>query len=139
MTAARSLTIMMRVTGFMAMLAVVAVFMPRSWILFCHEALSMGPFPEAPVAEYLARSTSLFYTFFGVAMWALSRDVRQASRTIAAVGVGMMASGAVLLSIDLRSGMLGWWIAIEGPFVVFLGAVILALALKVHAKRNEAA
>jgi hypothetical protein len=123
----RHLAILLRVFGTVNALAIVAVFMPRAWILACHEMLGMGPFPGPPVAEYLARSTSLSYVLWGVLLWWLSFDVRRLRRVIAAVGVATVACGVVLLSVDIRAAMPWWWTVGEGPFVVALGVVFLLL------------
>ena len=31
----------------------------------CHEAMGLGPFPDAPIVEYLARSVSAYYAMLG--------------------------------------------------------------------------
>lgn len=126
----RWLTILLRVVGTAAALAVVAVFMPRGWIDWCHRALGFGPFPEGSVAEYLARCTSLFYVLAGVVQWWLSLDVRRYGRAIVALGVFMLVSGMVLLWIDIRAGMPPWWTVMEGPFGVAMGAVYLVLQFR---------
>jgi hypothetical protein len=129
----RVLSVLLRVCGAVAGLAVVAVFMPRVWIGACHECLGLGPFPDAPVAEYLARSLSMFYALAGVVFWLLGGDVRRNRRAIGVAGAAMVVSGLVLLVIDLRAGMPGWWVASEGPWAVVLGAVILALRARAGA------
>jgi len=126
----RWLAILLRVVGTAAALAVVAVFMPRGWIDWCHRTLGFGPFPEGPVAEYLARCTSLFYVLVGVVQWWLSLDVRRYGRAIVALGVFMLVSGMVLLWIDIRAGMPPWWTVMEGPFGVAMGAVYLVLQFR---------
>lgn len=126
----RWLTILLRIVGTAALLAVVAVFMPRDWIGLAHEALGFGPFPDGPVPEYLARNTSWFYVLTGVVQWWLSLDVRRYGRAIVALGVVMLASGMVLLWIDIRAGMPPWWTIGDGPFGVALGAVYLVLQFR---------
>ncbi|MFO8013395.1 MAG: hypothetical protein R6X20_08830 [Phycisphaerae bacterium] len=126
----RWLMILLRVVGTAALLAVVAVFMPRDWIDRCHQALGFGPFPDAPVAEYLARSTSWFYVLTGVVQWWLSLDVRRYGRTIVALGVFMLVSGMVLLWVDIRADMPPWWTIMDGPFGVAMGAVYLVLQFR---------
>ena len=70
---ARRLGLFLRVGGVICMTALVAVFMPRAWIDWCHQRLGLGPFPVAPVAEYLARSASLLYAALGVVLVAPRR------------------------------------------------------------------
>ena len=134
----RQLAILLRVIGTANALAIVAVFMPRAWILACHEMLGMGPFPGPPVAEYLARSTSLSYVLWGVLLWWLSFDVRRRRRAIVAVGVATVACGVVLLSVDIRAGMPWWWTVGEGPFVVALGVAFLLLQVRARGEVGAA-
>jgi hypothetical protein len=49
----------------------------------------------------------------------------------------MMIGGVVLLTIDLRAGLPFWWTAVEGPFVVGIGVVMLTLAAR--ARRSASA
>jgi len=130
----RRFGLFLRVTGTVCALAIVAVFMPRAWMAACHEWLGLGPFPEGPIVEYLARSTSMFYAMLGGILWILSGDVVGRGRAIAVLGAGTMVGGAVLLVTDLRAAMPLWWTAAEGPFVVLLGATMLALRRKARAE-----
>ena len=130
----RVLQMLLRAVGGVSALAIVPVFMPRAWMAMCHEWLGLGPLPEGPIVEYLARSTSMFYAIFGGVLLLLSGDVRRHARVIMAVGGATLAGGAMLLVIDLRSGLPAWWVAMEGPFVMLMGLVNLVLAAKVWAK-----
>jgi len=135
--AERLLTAFLRVGGTVCALATVAVFMPREWMALCHERLGLGPFPDGPIIDYLARSTSMLYAILGIVLWLLSRDVRRFGGSVAAVGMGLMIGGVVLLTIDLRAGLPTWWIVVEGPFVVCIGVVMRTLAAR--ARRSAAA
>ena len=130
----RVLQMLLRAVGGVSALAIVPVFMPRVWMAMCHEWLGLGPLPEGPIVEYLARSTSMFHAILGGVLLLLSGDVRRHARVIMAVGGAILACGAVLLTIDLRSGLPTWWIGVEGPFVMAMGLVNLVLAAKVWAK-----
>jgi len=135
----RYLTILLRVIGGMSLLALVAVFVPRAWMVWCHETLpGLGAFPDAPVTEYLARSTSLFYALWGGVLWWLSLDVRRYGRLISVVGVGATACGMILLSIDMRAAMPWWWTVGEGPFVVAMGIAILLLQMRARGEAHAA-
>ena len=131
----RLLRLMLRVTGTMAALALVAVVMPRAWMADSHARLGLGPLPEGPIVEYLARSVSLFYALFGLVLWGFSFDVRGYGRAIGTVAGAMCAFGVVLFFIDLSAGMPGWWVTVEGPFVVLLGLVFLLLRAKARRGR----
>ena len=61
----RSFKLFLRVVGTVALLAVVAVVMPYSWMDAVHQRLGMGKLPPEPIVGYLARSTSAFYAMLG--------------------------------------------------------------------------
>jgi hypothetical protein len=131
----RRLAAVMRIIGAVSMLAVVAVFMPRAWMDACHQWLGMGPLPDGPIVEYLARSTSMFYAFLGAAFWYVGGRVREYPGAVRGLAVAVLIGGAVLLTIDLRSGMPWWWLAAEGPFVMIMGTVLLVLQNKARQGR----
>jgi len=126
----RWLAVLLRVVGTAALLAIVPVFMPSDWIDRAHQALGFGPFPEAPTAEYLTRTTALFYVLAGVVQWWLSLDVRRFGTAIVALGIIMLASGMITLWIDLQAGLPPWWTMMDGPFGVALGTVYLVLQFR---------
>jgi len=130
--AERLLVLLLRAVGIASMLAVVPTFMPRMYMARIHERLGLGPFPEGPIVEYLARSTSMFYAAMGVVLLVLSGDVQRRSGAAALAGGLMAACGAVLLIIDVRAGMPWWWAAAEGPFVLLLGAAAFLLARQIR-------
>src|SRR5882762_10148652 len=74
-TAERWLVLLLRLIGSLCRLAVVSVWVPRSWIEAAHRWLGWGEFPAAPIAEYLARSVSALSAFYGGLLVALSFDV----------------------------------------------------------------
>jgi len=127
MTPETRLKTFLRLVGAAAMLAAVAVVMPREWMDICHEWLGLGPMPEGPIVDYLARSTSMFYAFFGGILCVLAADVRKYERAIRLAAVGMMIAGPVMLMIDLRAGLPTWWIAVEGPIDFLFGVVTLVM------------
>jgi hypothetical protein len=47
---------------------------PYSWMNAIHQWLGLGVLPDAPVAGYLARSTSAFYAMLGGLLWVLLFD-----------------------------------------------------------------
>ena len=62
----------LRLVGLSAILAIVAVVMPFSWMAAAHEFLGMGEMPEGAIVDYLARSLSAVYVVLGVLLWKLS-------------------------------------------------------------------
>ena len=54
----KALVLLLRFVGVPALFALVAVFMPVSWMAATHRWLGLGEMPAGPVVEYLARSVS---------------------------------------------------------------------------------
>src|SRR5262245_27062262 len=52
----KALVLLLRIVGVPALFALVAVFMPVSWMAATHRWLGLGEMPTGPVVEYLARS-----------------------------------------------------------------------------------
>jgi hypothetical protein len=77
MSTTRWLVLLLRLVGGVCLLALVPLWMPRAWMDAGHRWLDLGPFPDAPIAEYLARSVSSLSAFYGGLLIALSFDVRR--------------------------------------------------------------
>ena len=73
--AEKALVILLRFVGVGALFALVAVFMPVSWMATTHRWLGLGEMPTGPVVEYLARSVSAYYALFGVLCLTVAADV----------------------------------------------------------------
>jgi hypothetical protein len=129
-----ALVALLRILGLINFAAVVAVVAPSRWIDRCHELLGMGSFPTASIAGYLARSTSLWFASFGVLLWFVSYDVTRYRGLIAFLGWAMVVQGLFMLGIDYAERMPGWWIAMEGPTCLLLGASILRLVAAASAE-----
>ena len=48
----KALVILLRILGVSALFALVAVFMPSSWMAVTHHWLGLGEMPTGPVVEY---------------------------------------------------------------------------------------
>ena len=121
------LKLYMRVLGAVEASAIVPALMPIAWIAVIHQWLGMGPFPDAPVAQYLARSTSWFYVIQGGLFWLLSFDPPRYRPVIAYLGVAGLLGGVGLLAMDWMIGMPVWWTLMEGPVVMGLCLTLLVL------------
>lgn len=71
------LALLLRLAGGVCLLALIPLWMPRSWIEAGCRWAGLGAFPAAPVAEYLARSVSALCAFYGGLLVAFSFDVRR--------------------------------------------------------------
>ncbi|KPK78880.1 MAG: hypothetical protein AMJ81_14620 [Phycisphaerae bacterium SM23_33] len=134
MSAERWLKTLLRLEGGVTCLALVAVVMPRAWMAACHAWLGLGAFPEAPIAEYLARSLSGFYAFFGGLCLVASSDVRRHAPTVTYLGVAQIVLALVLLVVDVAAGLPWYWAAADAPPPALFGAGILALQAGMRVK-----
>lgn len=121
----RLLAILLRVFGGVDLLAVLAVFMPSAWMHEWHSRLGLGEFPDAPIVDYLARSTSALYALHGAMLVFISFDVQGYRRLITFLAIATIIHGMVLLGVDLSAGLPTWWTWLEGPSFSTTGVVVL--------------
>lgn len=126
----RLLRFLLRYTGTVSLLAMVAVFMPYTWMDATHQWLGMGTLPPEPVVGYLARSLSLFYAFLGGLLWVCSFDLPRHRPVLCYLGAAFICFGLVMWGVDFVEGMPGFWKHGEGPIVITLGSLILLLAAR---------
>jgi hypothetical protein len=132
------LMLLLRIVGVGALFALVAVFMPVSWMAATHRWLGLGEMPTAPVVEYLARSLSAFYALVGALCLVVAADLECYRPLVRFLGVALALMSLVLLGVDLAAGMPWWWSASEGPGGVVVGALMLVLASPGHSKGGTA-
>ena len=130
----RTVQLLMRAVGSVALLAIPCALMPYSWMNAVHQWLGMGQLPSEPVVGYLARSTSAFYALIGGLLWVVSFDVRRHWPVVRYLGVAIILIGLMLLAVDLIGGMPWWWCLVEGPFDIGFGTVILMLGWRIGEK-----
>ena len=132
MTDHRALIILLRVVGVLSCTAIFACVMPTTWIAATHRWLGLGDFPNAPIAQYLARSLSAFYAIFGGLAIVVSTDVQRYAPIIRFLAYVTLAFGVLITGIDLVVGMPTSWTLFEGPMTFILGVIILLLARRVE-------
>jgi len=123
----RTLVILLRFFGVSGLFALVAVFMPMSWMVATHRWLGLGEMPSASVVEYLARTASAFYAFFGALCLMLATDLDRYRPLVRFLGVAFVLLGVIFTGVDVAAGMPWWWSAFEGPPGVVVGALIFVL------------
>jgi hypothetical protein len=124
----KAVVVLLRLVGVGALFALVAVFMPSSWMAATHRWLGLGEMPSGPVVEYLARSLSAFYAVFGALCLVVASDLERYRPLVRFLGVVFAGMSLVLLGVDVAAGMPWWWSASEGPGGVVFGAVLFVLA-----------
>ena len=134
----KALVLLLRLVGVPAMFALVAVFMPSSWMAATHRWLGLGEMPTAPVVEYLARSLSAFYALVGALCLVMASDLDRYRPLVRFFGVCLALLGIVFTGVDLAAGMPWWWTAFEGPGGVAFGALLFVLARPADSKGGTA-
>jgi hypothetical protein len=121
------LIVLLRISAVIMWFAVIAVFMPASWIEFTHRWLGIGDLPEGPITYYLARSLSAFYVITGGLLWLLSLNIERYYTIGLYLCYSCLVFGPVVFFIDMSSGMPFYWTCFEGPFVVLFSSLLLIL------------
>jgi hypothetical protein len=119
------LVVVLRGFGTLDFLAILAVFLPHSWIAHVHAALGLGDLPDAPILGYLTRSASALYALHGAMILFISFGVRRYARLIAFLAIAALFHGAVMLGIDWAVGMPWYWTMFEGPGFAMTGIIVL--------------
>ena len=123
----RAVSLIFRAAGCLNLTALVFAFGPRGLLEWGHRTLLLAPFPEAPVAEYLARSASLLYAFHGCLLIYAAGDVRKFAGWLKLYGLLVAVGGPLYLGIGLVSGMPPWWAWGEGGTLLIGGLLVLWL------------
>jgi hypothetical protein len=130
--AERRLKLLLRVIGITCLPAIVAVFMPHSWLVRNVEIVEPGT-PVRVLVSYLARLLSAFYVLLGGMMVVFSTDVRRYAGPIRLVAlwslmavVGFVIYGAPVL-VKGGFGWFIWFVAGDVAFGLALAVAILLL------------
>ena len=123
----RAVSLIFRLAGCLNLTALLFAFAPRGVLEWGHRALLTAPFPEEPVAEYLARSASLLYAFHGVLLIYAAGDVRKYAGWLRLYGRLVLLAGPAYLGLGLVAGMPAWWAWGEGATLLLGGALVLLL------------
>jgi hypothetical protein len=134
----KALVFLLRLVGVGSLFALVAVFMPSSWMAATHRWLGLGEMPTGPVVEYLARSLSAFYAFVGALCPVMASHLERYRPLVRFLGVAFALMSLVFLGVDLAAGMPWWWSASEGPGGVVFGALLFMLARPAYSKAGTA-
>jgi hypothetical protein len=123
----RLLRVILAATGAGLLLAVVPIFFPASVINYLHQQLGLGEFPDAAIAFYLARSTSLLYAVHGALMFFVSFNLVRYWPLVRLFGYLHIVLGLTMFGIDFSAPMPLYWILGEGLPVAATGVLILWL------------
>ena len=132
---------LLRVVGIVSLPAIIAVFMPHSWLVRGTELAEPGT-PVKVLVSYLARLLSAFYVLLGAMMLILSTDVRRYAGAIRLIALWslMAVGGFVIYGVPaLVKGGFGWFIWFVTGDVAFgftLAVTILLLQWRI-AKQDD--
>src|SRR4051812_819384 len=128
MKTAHQLRVLLRVLGVICLLAIIAAVMPVPWLDAAHRGMRLGPFPTAPIAEYLVRSVSFLCAFYGGLLLALARDVERFVPIIAYQAIAIMPGSAFGIFAGVRAGLPAFWVIADalGCWVFLLPIYILS-------------
>ncbi len=135
----RLLKTLLRLAGVVTASAFVAILLPEEWMASSHAWLGLGEFPRAPVVDYLARSIAALYGFHGVLLLTVARDPLALRPIVSYVAFMNVGFGAVMIGIDLHSGMPLWWTLAEGPPIAAMGIAIALLNSTIPATARKSA
>ena len=126
--------LLLRVLGMMCILAVIPALMPFQCLDFAHRSMGLGPFPAAPIADYLARSVSSLSTFYGGLLLLLSRDVVRFAPIIRYQAVAIMLFSAYGIIAGIRAGLPAIWVIGDaiGCWLFLLPIYLLSRSITVN-------
>jgi hypothetical protein len=128
----RLLALLLRISAVVLCLAFGAVFLPNDWMAATHEWLGLGTFPASLIVEYLARSISALYGIYGILCFVVATDVRRYLPVIVALSWSSVGFGMAIWVIDLKIGVPWHWTLFEGPPILILAVVFLAIARRIR-------
>jgi hypothetical protein len=108
------LVVLLCMGGISGLFALVAVFMPVSWMAATHRWLGLGEMPTSPVVEYLARSLSSFYALLGALCLVVASDLERYRPLVRFLAAAVALMGVVFTGVDWAAGLPWWWTAFEG-------------------------
>jgi hypothetical protein len=118
------LVFFLRFGGGLMLLAFGAILLPESWMAASHRYLGLGEFPASPLVSYLARSAAALYGFHGGLLLVAATDVRRHRAIIRYLAFMNVGFGAIMVGVDVVSGMPSYWTLFEGPPVAGMGILI---------------
>lgn len=129
----RTLVLFLRFNAVILLTAMAPAAMPLGWMAAIHRALGLGELPEGLIVSYLTRSLSAMYAMHGALVYFVSLDVRRYLPVARCLAWLDLAFGGGMLVLDASIGMPTLWTVCEGPVVIVIGVIILALARRLDA------
>jgi hypothetical protein len=113
-----------------------AAVAPTAWLAAAHEWLGLGPWPDPPLVEYMARTLSGLYASFGGLALLASFDVERYRPFVVYLGLLSLGGAVYLFVLGLAVKLPWWWVSLEAP-TVLLSALPLLLLLSRRSDVDE--
>ena len=133
------LRLLLRIIGASAILAIVAVIMPHSWLVYWVELAEPGT-PVRVLIPYFARLLSAYYVLLGVLLVFFASDIRRYAPAIRTVAIWCLLTGAafvtylvVVLPWSQWTGFV-WFVFSDATFGVVFAVATLVLGRRVSAE-----
>jgi hypothetical protein len=123
----KTLIYLLRITGIVMVVALVFVFCPTSWIDAGHQWLGLGPLPQGPIPQYLARTESALYAFLGLILLFISKDIARYQPLIRFLAWITIPFSIAVTILDAKLHLPLFWTVAEGPSTLLLGVILLFL------------
>jgi len=131
------LVLLLRLTGLAMASAVVFVFCPLAWMDSIHQMLGLGPLPNGPIVEYLARTESALYAYIGALLFFISFDLRRYQLLLRFLAWTAIPFSIGITLLDVKLGLPSFWTATEGPFTLLLCVILLFLTKIPHQDKKS--
>ena len=122
----------LRGIGGLEAVAFLAMVMPTSWMIAAHQGLGMGELVATPILQYLTRTISALYGCLGLLQILISFDLPRYRPVITFLGWTHVVLGPAVFYLDSWAGLPGHWTWLEGPPILLLGLLYLALARRIR-------
>jgi hypothetical protein len=109
-TSITRLRILLRTLGVICVLAIIPLVVPFRLLDAAHQWMGLGPFPSAPIADYLARSVSSLCVFYGGLLLMLAHDVERHAPIISYQAIAIMLLSAFGIVAGVRAGLPAFWV-----------------------------
>jgi hypothetical protein len=131
--------LLLRILGVICVLAVIPLIIPVRWLDAAHRWMGLGPFPAAPIAEYLARSVCALCTFYGGLLLVLARDVERFAPVIRYQALAIMLFSAFGIFAGVRAGVPAIWVIADaiGCWVFLLPIYLLSRKVECGNERSS--
>ena len=131
------LKLLLRFVGGACLLALISLWMPRDWIDAAHRWLGWGKFPDAPIAEYLARSVSALCAFYGGLLIVLSIDIHRYALLIRYQALAIMALSACGVIVGTWAGLPLWFVGGDMVTCWAYGIAMLVLVRRLDPPQRD--